>query len=335
MFQRTPNYVLPARNYNISEEELCEIKRNYDEIWKQATNQYFGLAIPAPGITVKDIRDAEHHRRILDYGWEVGGFRFIFETLEDLLTDWQSNDFASEYLRNKIHAIVRNEETAHLLCPDYPFLSKRPPCGHSYYEAFNRANVKLIDISDDSIEFFEKGIHTKSGDFEFDMIILAVGFDAATGALDAMDIRGNLGKCLKETWSQKVNTFFGMMVPEYPNFFMITGPQVPFGNIPVVVDGQVQWIGEVISHMKGHNLGRVNVSETPAVNWSKQVDDVYNATVLAGNSVKARAWFVGANVPGKRQDVLYYFGGVPNYLAFLKEEVKSDFCNLKFDSGST
>ncbi|OAL34947.1 hypothetical protein AYO20_05662 [Fonsecaea nubica] len=138
VFQRTPNYVLPGRNYTFDEYQKAAIKQNYDITWNRASQHPFGLAMVSSGKVVKGLADADKIRQILDSGWESGGFHFQFETFDDLVTDPESNEIASEYLRQKIRAIVQDPETAEALCPKYLFLSKRPPCGHFYYETFNR-----------------------------------------------------------------------------------------------------------------------------------------------------------------------------------------------------
>jgi cation diffusion facilitator CzcD-associated flavoprotein CzcO len=136
VFQRTPNYVLPARNHPLTSDQQNEIKRNYDAIWQDARTQIFGMAVKDSKLTIKDMKNATAIQRVLEYGWEIGGFRFIFETFADLTTSEEANYIASEFVRNKIRAIVKDEETAELLCPDHPIMAKRPPLGHHYFETY-------------------------------------------------------------------------------------------------------------------------------------------------------------------------------------------------------
>ena len=339
VFQRTPNYVLPGRNYTIDEHQVQDIRRNYSATWDQASNHGFGLAMVTPGRTVKDMRDADHVKQVLDSGWEAGGFHFQFETFDDLFTNQEANNVASEYLQNKVRAVVQDQETAELLCPKYPFLSKRPPCGHFYYEAYNRPNVKLVDISTEDIDLYENGIRTQSGhEYEFDMIIFAIGFDAATGALTEMDIRGSQGRSLKDLWSKRLTTFAGVLVPGYPNMFLVCGPHVPFGNMPIVIDIEVDWIGKVLAHLKEKNVAKIDVAESAVEAWSQHVDEVFKATLFAESSRANHAWFVGANVPGKPTNVLFYFGGVPTWSACLDKESEKGWPSMEFspvtDAGS-
>lgn len=136
VFQRTPNYVLPARNYPLSSYQMDEIKKNYDHVWQLARNEIFGMSIVDSKVFLKDMKDDAAIRRALDYGWEVGGFRFVFETYCDLLVSKEANTIASNYVRDKIRAIVKDEATAEILCPKDPLMAKRPPLGHSYYETY-------------------------------------------------------------------------------------------------------------------------------------------------------------------------------------------------------
>ncbi|KAH7385681.1 cyclohexanone monooxygenase [Pyrenochaeta sp. MPI-SDFR-AT-0127] len=331
IFQRTPNYVLPGRNYTIDEHQASSIKEKYDTTWKQATEHPFGLAMMASGKSVKDVADADMIRQSLDSGWESGGFHFQFETFDDLFTNQESNDVASEYLRQKIRAIVQDPEMASKLCPKHPFLSKRPPCGHFYYETYNRPNVELVDIRNNYIELYEKGIRTSSGEeHEVDMIIFAIGFDAATGALSEMDVRGSQNRSLRECWKQKLETFAGVLVPGFPNMFSVCGPHVPFGNMPVVLDIEVKWIGKTLSYMENHNLAKIEAPQESADAWSSHLHDAFESTLFAESAKKAGAWFVGANIPGKANDILFYFGGVPTWNDWLDSECATSWARLKF-----
>lgn len=175
VFQRTPNYVLPARNHPLTKAQMDEIKRKYDEIFKRVRGQIFGMDFVDVTRKMDDMKNDAEFQKILDLGWEKGGFRYIFETFSDMLTNTKCNEAAGEYIRNKIRAIVTDEKTAELLCPHYPVLSKRPPLGHHYYETFNRDNVQLVDVRNDPIqEITPTGLKTSSTSYDCDMIIFAV-----------------------------------------------------------------------------------------------------------------------------------------------------------------
>ncbi|KAJ4214449.1 hypothetical protein NW759_010465 [Fusarium solani] len=333
VFQRTPNFVLPGRNYVIDEYEADAIKTSYDAIWKIANSHSAGLAMQKSGKNAKDFSDAAHLHQLLDVGWESGGFHFQFETLEDITTDHESNQIASEYVRQKIRAIVKDQETAEKLCPKHPFGSKRPPCGHFYYEAYNRSNVRLIDISNDTIELYEKGIHVGSGlEQEFDMIIFALGYDAATGALSEMDVRGRQGKSLKDLWDKRLETYAGVLISGFPNMFTVCGPHIPFGNMPVVLDIEVKWIGKTLRFMEERRLVKIEVSQEAVDVWCDHVSDVFDGTLIGKSARASRAWFVGANIHGKAENVLFYFGGVPVWASWLEKESNSGWRSMTFSS---
>lgn len=331
VFQRTPNYVLPGRNYAIDEYEATSIKKSYDDTWNYASTHPYGLAMRASGKTVKGVADVDKIRQVLDAGWECGGFHFQFETFDDLFTNQESNDVASEYIRDKIGAIVKDPGVGQLLTPKYPFLSKRPPCGHFYYEAYNRPNVKLVDISRDNIVLYENGIRASSGaEHEFDIIIFALGFDAATGALSEMDVKGSHGKSLGDTWAKNVETFAGVLVPEFPNMFVVCGPHVPFGNMPVVLDIEASWIGKTIRHMEENKLAKIEVSEAAVHAWSCHLDEEFKATLFAESAKASGAWFVGANIPGKASAPLFYFGGIPRWVTWLDNQSETAWAGMNF-----
>jgi cyclohexanone monooxygenase len=331
VFQRTANYVLPGRNYTFDEYQATAIKQCYDDTWNLASVHPFGVAMVGTGKTVKEVADADRIRQVLDSGWESGGFHFQFETFDDIITDPAANEVASEYLRNKVRAIVHDPETAELLCPKHPFLSKRPPCGHFYYETFNRPNVKLVDISRVDMDVYEKGIRLSSGaEHEFDMIIFALGFDAATGALSELEVRGSGGRVLKDRWAKRIETFAGALVPGFPNMFMICGPHVPFGNMPVVQEIEVSWIGKTIRHMEKNKITTIDVSEKAAGAWSSHLIEAFEATLFAESARTSKAWFVGANIPGKPIEPLFYFGGVPTWTAWLDKESKTGWPSMNF-----
>ncbi|MBV6761980.1 flavin-containing monooxygenase [Rhodococcus opacus] len=311
VFQRTPNYVLPARNYTLTDFERESIRASYDEIWRKARKHPFGYAFDRSGVTKKDVTPDEH-RNILERGWETGGFRFIFETFDDITLDQEANEIASEFVRKKIRTIVKDPDTADLLCPkDYPIVSKRPPLGHFYYEAFNRDNVSLIDVSSTPItEITAGGVRVGDDEYSADVIVFATGFDAGTGAYNHIDIRGRGGQTLREKWAEGPRTHLGISVDGFPNMFMVSGPQSPFGNIPVVVEGTVEWIGDAIGHLRMNELDTIEPTAESVESWWQLLQDYINATLLPRGR---HSWFLGANIPGKPRGVLFFFGGVGTY----------------------
>ncbi len=311
VFQRTPNYVMPARNAPLTEFEREWMRANYDEIWALAHKHVFGFALEPAGRNGGDV-SPEEQQRILERAWEIGGFRFLFETFDDILTDADTNELVAEFIRNKIRAIVKDPETAELLCPKcHPVAARRPPLGHFYYETFNRDNVSLVDVRDNPItEITPRGVRTATDEYDADIIIFATGFDAVTGTLMAMDIRGRGGAALEDKWHGGPQTYLGMTIDGFPNLFMVGGPQSPFANIPVVIDGCVDWIGRAIRHLRENDHATMEPTPEAVTQWGVHMNDLVNVTLM--HKAK-RSWFMGDNIPGKPHAVLFYFGGAGNY----------------------
>jgi cation diffusion facilitator CzcD-associated flavoprotein CzcO len=333
IFQRTPNYVLPSRNHPLMEDQMMEIKQDYGKVFNRARAQAFGMDFVDATRTSTDMKNDAEFQRVLDFGWEKGGFRFIFETFADMLTNAECNEAAGEFIRNKIRSIVKDEKTAELLCPNYTILSKRPPLGHFYYETFNRENVLLIDIKNDPIlEITPTGLRTGTAEYEFDIIIFAVGFDAITGTLAQIDLRGSDNQLLAEQLHKKMATAYGITVSGFPNLFMVSGPQAPFANIPVIIDNTVDWIGKTMAHMREHGHQRMDTKTEVAEKWSELVNMVFNATVLPQGAKDTRSWYIGANVEGKTVEPMFFFGGVAPYFAHCEKEITDGFPGFTFSS---
>lgn len=330
VFQRTPNYVLPGRNYSIDEYQVVDIKKNHDATWDKASRNLAGHACKASGRTLKKT-DPDQIRQVFDDGWERGCFNFQMETFDDIFMDPESNEQCAEFIRQKIRAIVKDPTKAETLCPKYPFGAKRPPCGHHYFETFNRPNVKLVDVSRDEIEIFENGIRTgSSAEFEFDMIIFAVGFDAGTGALNQMKITGSHGKSLKKHWSDRLSTFAGVLVDGFPNMFIVCGPHMPAGNQPVMLDIAMNWIGKTIDHMEKSQLATINVTEKAVDAWTDHADGLWNSVWISKPATEHRSWFVGTNIPGKPAKIMFYFGGVQGWKSWLDRELNTAWYSMEF-----
>ena len=324
MFQRTPNYVLPGRNHPLDDAQRKGIKANYDAVWEMVRKQVFAFPMEKAN-RLFDNFTPEEHERIFDAGWEAGGFRFVFETFDDITSNERANAAAAEYVRRKIRAIVKDPKTADLLSPRYPFAVKRPPLGNFYYEAFNRPNVSLVDVSHDPIEAITaKGIRTGSEEHEFDIIIFALGFDAVTGALTHMDVRGKGGVSVKEKWEAGARTQLGITIDGFPNLFMLSGPQTPFANIPPVLEAAVTWIGQAIGKVR--DSGQRSIEPTPeAVEaWTRLMQTLLDQTLL-GRGAEVGTWFLGANIPGKARCVLFYFGGAEAYFNELNTSIERGF----------
>lgn len=331
VFQRTPNYVMPAQNHPLDASFRRGLKDNAAANWAQARSHIFGFPMSAAGRTYDDVASEEERERIFEEGWQKGGFHFVFETFDDLVLDQRSNDAAAEFIRRKIRQIVQDPATAELLTPrGYPYISKRPPSGTDYYETFNRENVRLIDIRKDPIEAITpSGLRTASRQFEFDAIVFATGFDATTGAYAKIDIRGRDGRRLSDAWSAGPETFLGIGVPGFPNMLMLCGPQSPYINIPVAIESIVDWLGKALTRMKEQGYDRAEATAEATARWTALVSAIFESTLLpAGES--ANSWYLGANIPGKPRRVLFHFGGAGAYTQAIDEVAARDFEGFEF-----
>ena len=303
VFQRTPNFTVPARHRAFDPERQAEIKRHYHEIFEATRTSAAGFPytpIQRNGVEVP----AEEREQILEGLWEEGGFKFLWGSFSDLATD---------FIRGKIRETVEDAETAKRLCPtDHPYGSKRPPIDTDYYVTFNRDNVSLVDIRATPIEVItEAGIRTREAEYALDAIVFATGFDAMTGSLLRVDIRGSHGLRLADAWVDGPRTLLGLQICSFPNLFTITGPGSPsvLMNMPVAIEYHVNWIAGCIEHVRRQRKTRIEATEAAQAAWVEHVAEV-GALSLFG---KANSWYVGANIPGKPRVVMPYAGGQPMY----------------------
>ena len=324
VFQRTPNYVIPARNRALSPAECQAIRADYDGVWSRVRQHYYGMDLPMAdqGIAEMTRQDA---RRALERAWEVGGFRFLFDTFNDLWFLGDANEVASEFVREKIRAIVKDPATAELLCPKSPRAATRPPCGHQYYETYNRENVSLVDVSKNPItEITRTGLRTGTDFFDADVIIFATGFDAVTGPASGIEVRGRDGLLLADAWRDVPRNFIGLAADGFPNMFTIGGPLGPNANGPAMVEYQSEFIMAALRYAEEHRLAALEARPEAVDGWVDLVGQVIEGTVLT-RAAEANSWFVGANIPGRKPTVLAWFGGAGPYFDRLEQEIASGF----------
>ena len=326
VFQRTPNYVVPAHNHELSAEQRDELKRNFEETWSKVRGHSFAMALDATAGRLGAEAPEHELQEVFEYGWNQGGFRFLFETYDDMLTDFAVNEAAAEFVRQKIRSIVKDPETAELLAPKgYPFAGKRPPAGHGYYEAYNNPNVRLVDVSDKPItEITPTGLRTEGEEFKFDVLIYATGFDAVTGGLTTIDVIGRNGTTISEEWRDGPRTFLGLGLPGFPNLFVISGPQSPFANLPACIEGNIEFISQAISHMASQGVRAMEAKPEARDEWTAISLETSDALVTREGK-NANSWYAGANVEGKPRVVSVFFGGANNYLDRCEAEVKGGF----------
>ncbi|MQG42545.1 MAG: NAD(P)/FAD-dependent oxidoreductase [SAR202 cluster bacterium] len=313
VFQRTPQYTIPARHGTIDRKFLEKtVKPNYDDLMERARWSTGGFPMDRDERSALEISAAER-LEIYEASWAEGGIRFLSTSFKDVSTDRRANDTMAEFIRKKIREMVQDPETAEKLMPtDHPFGSKRPLIDTDYFETYNRENVELVDIRHSPIqEITPRGIRTDDQEFEFDMIVFATGFDAMTGTFFKMDIRGRDGLPLKEKWSEGPKTYLGLQTAGFPNMFMITGPGSPsvLSNMPVSIEQHIDWIADLLQHMREHDIKSVEAEADAEKAWVVHVNEVAEPTMF----MQANSWYLGANIPGKPRVFMPYVGGVGTY----------------------
>ena len=333
VFQRTPNYILPAMQREMTPEWEQSIKRDYDAILAKCRAHVFGMAFDSPvGRNAVDTPPDER-RRIFEDNW-TGSFRWVFETFDDLLVDPDANRMAGDFIGEKMRERVKDPAVADLLIPnfdDYPLFAKRPPLDHGYLEAFNEPHVHLVDIkkAEPIVEITDTGVTTDKCSYEFDIIVLATGFNAYTGALEAFPIRGENGLTLKEKWQEQSASIMGVCAAGFPNFFMVTGPQAPFANLPTSIEQNVIWITRCINKMEQEGYSTFYPRRGAEEAWTAATADIHGQTLMA-NGDKVNSWMMGANRKDKSARVLIYFGGASAYYDALDTSADQGFSELEF-----
>jgi cyclohexanone monooxygenase len=313
VFQRTANFSLPARNAPMDPNKERDHKAHYPERRRAAFDTPFGIAgYPPP---VKSALDAieDERRRAYEAKWAEGGSISFLYSFTDLLVNKESNDTASEFVRQKIRATVKDPKTAELLCPnDHPIGTKRLILDTDYYETYNRDNVTLVDIRSKPIEeITATGLRTADAEYALDAIVLATGFDAMTGAMKEIDIRTDRGMSIREKWAHGPRTYLGLMVAGFPNLFMITGPQSPGVKSQMILacEQHVDWIADCMEYLRANGFSRIEAEEAAESAWVQHNNEVADRTLYP----LANSWYVGANIPGKPRVFMPYVGGVTAY----------------------
>ena len=313
VFQRTANFSLPARNAPMDPDKETAHKAEYPERRRAAFDTPFGISgYPPP---VKSALDTSEDERLQAYEakWMEGGSISFLYSFTDLLISKEANETASEFVRRKIRATVRDPRTAELLCPnDHPIGTKRLVLDTDYYETYNRDNVTLVDIRSKAIrEITPTGLSTTDADYELDAIVFATGFDAMTGAMKEIDIHTDAGMSIRQKWEHGPRTYLGIMIAGFPNLFMITGPQSPGVKSQMILscEQHVDWIADCLQYLRARGFSRIEAEQDAEDAWVQHNNEVANRTLYP----LAKSWYVGANIPGKPRVFMPYVGGVTAY----------------------
>jgi cyclohexanone monooxygenase len=344
VFQRTPNFSVPAHNRPLEREFEAAFKENYREhrrLHRLGLSSGFGDLGVEPKEFVPAAESAlvpsdERWEAICEDQWRVGGAIFL-RAAADVMISEEANARLAEFVRRKIRTTVDDPETAEALCPtSHPIGTKRICVDTDYYATYNRDNVRLVDLNRTPIERIEAtgvalaaGAGDENGEtIEFDTLVLATGFDAMTGALDRIDIRGRGGTRLAEAWREGPRAYLGLMVAGFPNLFTITGPGSPsvLSNMLVSIEQHVDLIMECLGEMRSRGASAVEPQEASQTAWVAHVNEVANATLMP----KAGSWYMGANVPGKPRVFMPYGAGVGVYREICEGVVKDGWRGFSF-----
>jgi cyclohexanone monooxygenase len=312
VFQRTANFSIPARNAALTAEERQAFRSKYPEIRRFAREEARnGIYTEMPDRGALDDGDNERRSKY-EARWTRGGLTFM-AVYNNLALDKAANDTAADFVREKIAEIVRDPQTAKLLQPDnHPIGSKRICIDSDYYATFNRPNVTLVDIKSNPIEeILPNAVRTRAKDYEVDALVLATGFDAMTGSVARIDIRGRNGQTLNQKWAEGPKTYLGLMSAGFPNLFIITGPGSPsvLSNMIVSIEQHVDWIADCIAWMRDRGFEAIEARKDAEDKWVAHVNEVAHTTLYP----QANSWYMGANIPGKPQIFMPYIGGVGAY----------------------
>ncbi len=326
VFQRTANFSVPAQNEPLTPEVLAEVKRHYGERRKLALDTATGHFLIANDKSAMEVTEEERQKEF-EFRWRGagGGFRML-RAFNDLLLNKQSNEKAADFVRGKIRAIVKDPVKADLLCPksDLPFGTKRLCVDSDYYETFNRPNVDLVDVkADPIIEVTPTGLRTKSREYQLDTIVFATGFDAMTGALTSIDVRGRDGASLRDKWEHGPRTYLGLAVAGFPNMFVLAGPGSPsvLSNMVHSIELHVDWLTTCLSRLRAEGKTTIEASQPAEDQWVAHVNEIADRTLYP----TANSWYMGANVPGKPRVFMPYVAGVPAYRKIVNEVAEKGY----------
>jgi len=312
VFQRTPNYSMPAGNRPLDPVEVAELKANYRDYRQRAKESFFGVPVETDPRTAFEVSE-EERQATYQAGWDSGNLVGLIGAYADILFNKEANDTAAEFIRNQIRSIVKDPETAEALCPkDYPVGTKRPCLDTNYYQTFNKPNVRLVDLRKTPItEITPKGIKVGGEEIEVDAIVYATGFDAMTGSFTRVDIRGTGGAKLADEWADGPRTYLGVAMAGFPNFWAVTGPQSPsvLSNMMVSIEQHVDWITDCLVYLRDKGLHTIEATPEAQDAWVEHSNEIGNQTLYP----LANSWYMGANVPGKPRVFLPYIGGCGPY----------------------
>ncbi|MCZ6501077.1 MAG: NAD(P)/FAD-dependent oxidoreductase [Gammaproteobacteria bacterium] len=330
VFQRTPVYTFPANNHPLNTKTESRYKENYLQVRHMQRYSPVGMStfmLPKPNpdapppSSILDTSEEERREALHDIGFSA------FRTYSDVYTNIEANEVACNLYRDTVEQLVNDPDVAEKLKPrGYPIGCKRQVFDTDYYEAFNRDNVTLVDLTANPIECITPlGLRTRQDEYKFDILIYATGFDAMTGALNKIDIRGKQGQTLVNKWADGPVAYLGLQVHGFPNLFTITGPGSPsvLSNVLVSIEQHVEWISDCIEYLGKHQIREIEPTTDAEETWVEHVNQVAKGTMFTAPT--CNSWYLGANIPGKTRVFMPYVGGVGRYRKKCEEVVTSNY----------
>jgi cation diffusion facilitator CzcD-associated flavoprotein CzcO/acetyl esterase/lipase len=333
VFQRTPNFSVPAHNGPVPDKMRDAIAGCAPEYREAAKWSVGGIPGEPTQVVTFSVTPEERAARY-EEAWQAGELFAILGVYADLMVSPDANAELAGFLHDKIRSIVDDPETADTLCPkDHPFGTKRPCLDTNYFATYNLSHVRLVDLRKHPFRSItESGIDTVDESFEFDAIVFATGFDAMTGAIVAVDITGRDGVTLKDKWAHGPTTYLGLTTVGFPNLFFITGPGSPsvLSNMAVSIEQHVDWVADCLADLRARGVDTIEPTETAEAGWVQHVNDCADITLYP----TANSWYMGANVPGKPRVFLPYIGGVGKYRIACDEVVGRDYLGFRLSTGA-
>jgi len=327
VFQRTPQYALPARNRPITKEELAGYRKDWDEL-RHSMRRRGGWPWKTNRRRAAEYTPEQRHA-IYEELWEEGGIHLSINSFVGVLSDKDLNDEVSEFVRGKIRETVRDPETARKLMPSYHFGTKRLILDNGYFETYNRDNVSLIDLREDPIEAFTAtGVRTRHAEHPIDILVLATGFDAVSGSMLKINPAGRGGVRLAEKWGNRFDNYLGTAIAGFPNLFMIHGPGAPgvFFSMPLGGELTTAFIADCIQHVREKDLGSIEATEAAEEEWDREINEIANRTLYP----QTDSWYMGANIPGKPRQFLGHLRG-SHYFDRLSEVSEGGYEGFAFE----
>ncbi|MGL4394897.1 MAG: flavin-containing monooxygenase [Hyphomicrobium sp.] len=326
VFVRTPQYIIPMKNPKYGPDDWTTYKARFGELASTLPNTFTGFEYDFTNGAWADLTPTQRHE-VLERIWNEGSLRLWLASFAEIFSNEEASEGVSEFVREKMRKRLRDPRLCDLLIPtDYGFGTHRVPLETNYLEVFHRDNVDLVSVKNNPIvAVTPEGIKLANGEVhELDIIILATGFDAGSGALTRIDIRGRAGRALKDDWSRDIRTTLGMQVHGYPNLFTTGAPLAPSAalcNMTTCLQQQVDWISECIRYVRRMNLNVIEPTEERQNEWVEHHDKIANDTLV----VKTNSWYMGSNVDGKPRRLLSYIGGVGPYKQRCDEVTESRY----------